>query len=167
MKRIVLWLSTTSAALVLLVGYHTSTAGPGVGRVRTGLAPAGVVVAGSAATSGATSRGATAVTPAPIVGTRATKAPTASIVVNGTVASNPYGQVQVQIAVTGGHITRVTTLAYPTDGQSGDINRSAVPSLEQAAVAAQGAGIDTVSGATYTSDSFRTSLQAALDAAHL
>ena len=47
------------------------------------------------------------------------------------------------------------------------INSFAIPILQKETVAAQSAQIDTVSGATFTSDGYRTSLQAALDAAHL
>jgi uncharacterized protein with FMN-binding domain len=39
--------------------------------------------------------------------------------------------------------------------------------LRQETLAAQNAGIDTVSGATVTSDGYLQSLQSALDAAHL
>ena len=45
------------------------------------------------------------------------------------------------------------------------INQRAAPILCQEALDAQNAEIDTVSGATYTSRGYRTSLQAALDAA--
>jgi uncharacterized protein with FMN-binding domain len=41
-----------------------------------------------------------------------------------------------------------------------------VPRLREETLSAQGADIDTVSGATYTSAGYRKSLQAALDAAH-
>ena len=42
----------------------------------------------------------------------------------------------------------------------------AAPTLRREALAAQSAKIDTVSGATYTSEGYRQSLQAAIDAAH-
>jgi uncharacterized protein with FMN-binding domain len=47
------------------------------------------------------------------------------------------------------------------------INSQAVPILNQEAVQAQSAKIDTVSGATYTSEGYTQSLQSAIDAAHL
>jgi len=43
------------------------------------------------------------------------------------------------------------------------ISSSAEPILEQEALTAQSAQIDTVSGATYTSESDKQSLQSALD----
>jgi uncharacterized protein with FMN-binding domain len=42
-----------------------------------------------------------------------------------------------------------------------------VPLLDQQAVAAQSAGIDGVSGATYTSNAYAQSLQSAIDQAGL
>ena len=56
-------------------------------------------------------------------------------------------------------------VAAPQDGHSSRINEEAVPVLTQAAVAAQGASVDMVSGATWTSRSYATSLQGALDQA--
>lgn len=47
------------------------------------------------------------------------------------------------------------------------INARALPVLTEETVAAQSADIDTVSGATVTSDGYRESLQVAFDAAHL
>ena len=77
-----------------------------------------------------------------------------------------YGPVQVRITVAGGRITDVTAPQLPSShGESVRINQRAAPILRQEALDAQNAEIDTVSGATYTSRGYRTSLQAALDAA--
>ena len=46
-----------------------------------------------------------------------------------------------------------------------EINSVAVPILTQETLAAQSAQIDSVSGATYTSDGYKGSLQSALDKA--
>jgi uncharacterized protein with FMN-binding domain len=54
----------------------------------------------------------------------------------------------------------------PRQGRSGVISQSAAPILKGEAIAAQSASIDTVSGATYTSQAYAQSLQSALDAAH-
>ena len=56
-------------------------------------------------------------------------------------------------------------VSSPSDNHSRRINSQAVPILTQAAIAAQSANIDMVSGATWTSESYATSLQAALDLA--
>ncbi|HET9518609.1 MAG TPA: FMN-binding protein [Actinoplanes sp.] len=82
----------------------------------------------------------------------------------GTAATNPYGTVQVRITVSDGRISKVAA-NYPTTGQSGSINAAAIPRLKEATVEAQSADIDAVSGATFTSESYITSLQAALDGA--
>ena len=82
----------------------------------------------------------------------------------GADAPNQYGDVQVQITTSGGRITQVTALRLPNgDGRSQEISSFAAPQLAQQALTVQGANIDGVSGATYTSESYRASLQSALD----
>jgi uncharacterized protein with FMN-binding domain len=76
-----------------------------------------------------------------------------------------WGYVQVQVTVKNGKISDVTALQSPGDGRSRSINSRAQPVLEQEAIAAQSADLDIVSGATYTSRTYRASLQAALDKA--
>ena len=96
-----------------------------------------------------------------------TSAPAKSLVVAGGVADTQYGPVQVEITVRGGRIAEAHALQHPSgDGQTDQINAYAVPRLDQETTAAQSAHIDTVSGATFTSDGYRRSLQSALDAAH-
>ncbi|MEV7286588.1 FMN-binding protein [Streptomyces sp. NPDC093252] len=83
--------------------------------------------------------------------------------VTGAAAQTQYGPVQVRITVTGGRITAAETVQAPSGGQSTRITENAVPKLNAAAVAANSAGIDAVSGATYTSAGYQQSLQSALD----
>ncbi|WP_432155709.1 FMN-binding protein [Streptomyces sp. bgisy153] len=83
----------------------------------------------------------------------------------GSVAQTQYGPVQVRITVSAGKITAAEAVQAPKGGRSGQITADAVPKLNQAAVAAQSAQIDTVSGATYTSTGYQQSLQSALDQA--
>lgn len=86
---------------------------------------------------------------------------------NGAPVDTPYGPVQVQITVRAGKIVRADAIDYPQGGgRSQEINGYAIPQLDNETVQAQSAQIDTVSGATYTSDGYRSSLQSALDAAH-
>ncbi|MFD8868017.1 FMN-binding protein [Streptomyces sp. NPDC059590] len=88
--------------------------------------------------------------------------------VTGDEANTQYGPVQVSVTVTGGKITAATAVKTPDSGpQSEQIAADSVPKLNQAAVTAQSAKIDTVSGATYTSEGYRKSLQSALDKAGL
>jgi uncharacterized protein with FMN-binding domain len=84
----------------------------------------------------------------------------------GAVVQDPYGQVQVQVTLAGGKITNVTAVQLPSQGRSGYISQSVAPILSGEAISAQSASIDTVSGATYTSQAYAQSLQSALDAAH-
>lgn len=61
----------------------------------------------------------------------------------------------------------MTALELPSgDGRSQRISQAVAPILREEALAAQDAPIDLVSGATYTSRAYASSLQAALDAAH-
>ncbi len=86
----------------------------------------------------------------------------------GALVSTPYGDVQVKVAYSGKRLTDVVAL-HLTDssGTSVAISDWAAPILRREALVAQSAQVDTVSGATYTSEGYRQSLQAALDAAHL
>ncbi|MCP8708009.1 FMN-binding protein [Streptomyces sp. AC04842] len=85
--------------------------------------------------------------------------------VTGDVAQTQYGPVQVRITVSGGKITKAEAVQAPKGGQSDQITSNAVPRLNQAVVRAQGADIDAVSGATYTSNGYKESLQSAIDKA--
>ncbi|MFF9300687.1 FMN-binding protein [Streptomyces althioticus] len=85
--------------------------------------------------------------------------------VTGDAAQTQYGAVQVRLTVSGGKITKAEAVQAPKGGQSDQVTSNAVPRLNQAAVQAQSADIDAVSGATYTSAGYQESLQSALDKA--
>ncbi|WP_329221891.1 FMN-binding protein [Streptomyces sp. NBC_01485] len=78
----------------------------------------------------------------------------------GTTVTTEKGDVQVQVTFEGGKITAVAMLKQPNHPQT----TAAVPKLIAETLTAQSAKIDTVSGATITSDGYRESLQAAIDA---
>ena len=147
MKRIALWFSGTTTVLLALFSYHTSTSGAAVSQATGTVAAAGVVTAPTGTAS-------------PATGTSTTKT------VNGAAVPTRYGDVQVQVVVSGTKVVRATAIAYSTNGRDGEINAYAIPVLQQETLAAQSASIDTVSGATYTSQGYIQSLQSALDAAH-
>lgn len=87
--------------------------------------------------------------------------------VNGAAADTQYGPVQVQVSIRGHRIIRADAIDYPQgSSRDRDINSRAIPELDQETLNAQSSNIDTVSGASYTSDGYRQSLQSALDAAH-
>ena len=151
MRRILLALMSTVAAVVLLFGYRTSTPHP---------APAATapVAAGSAGTDSSAGSGATA-TPTP---------PSSARTVTGQTVQTRWGPVQVSITVSDSEVTAVDVVQAPS-GNPRDvaINDRAVPVLTQETLDAQSADIDSVSGATVTSDGYTASLQSALDRAGL
>ncbi|MCX4999329.1 FMN-binding protein [Streptomyces longwoodensis] len=85
--------------------------------------------------------------------------------VTGAVAQTQYGPVQVRVTVSGGRITAAEAVQAPKGGESDQKTALAVPRLNREAVAAGSADIDSVSGATYTSEGYKKSLQSALDRA--
>ncbi|MGW0226732.1 FMN-binding protein [Actinopolymorpha singaporensis] len=92
--------------------------------------------------------------------------PVTKVKVAGETADTPYGPVQVQVTLVGHRITDVTALQLPGGNQrSSEIAGFSAPELRKEALSAQSAHIDSVSGATYTSEGYRTSLQSALDKA--
>lgn len=88
--------------------------------------------------------------------------------VTGALVATQYGNVQVRIVLRGTRIEDVQPV-HLTDssGTSVQISAGAAPVLRSEALTAQSADIDLVSGATYTSEGYKQSLQAAIDAAHL
>lgn len=169
-KRAVAALAITTVALVLLLNFKTpddAVAGRTSGTVAvvgaangTGRGAAATAKPGTAGTS-------TVATPAPTTasgngsGTSSSGAKT----IDGQVVSTRYGDVQVEVVVSGGKIQDVVALQLPTGRRSGQISTYVAPILHQEALQAQSAKIDLVSGATYTSDAYTQSLQSALDQA--
>ncbi len=81
----------------------------------------------------------------------------------GTVADAFYGNVQIQVVVTGGKIAQVNFLQYPNDQRTSEfINQQAMPILQSEAIAAQSEKVSGVSGASATSQAFEQSLANAL-----
>ena len=82
--------------------------------------------------------------------------------------SYEYGSLQVRITLSGTRIVDATGLGMPQDGGSGlrsDMVQKRYSGTSGAVVAKQSANLSTVSGATYTSDAYQRSLQAAIDKA--
>lgn len=81
--------------------------------------------------------------------------------------ANEFGDVQVRVIIKGGKITDVQPLQMPSDRErSALISQEAGPMLHDEVVQAQSAQIDTIGGATFTSESYAQSVQSALDKAH-
>jgi uncharacterized protein with FMN-binding domain len=154
MRRITLAVVATAAVLVLLFSYRTSTSGPLAASSSVSRAH---VVSGSGS-SGATPAAASGRPPSALAGT---------VVVDGTAEATRYGPVQVEVSIADGKITAVKAIQYPTDTRlDQEINNQAIPELASQVLSAQSAHIDGVSGATYTTEGYVTSLQSALDAAN-
>ncbi len=160
--RAVVTLAATVVGLFLLVSFRTppsNTIGSGVALLPARSSPSASSSPPAVTPSGAPPSGGR--TPA------ATAAPTAAGLKDGSFTGqdfpNFYGDVQVQIIVSGGRITDVKALQYPTDRpQSAYISSVAIPYLHDEVLKAQSAQIDIISGATFTSDSYAQSLQSAL-----
>jgi uncharacterized protein with FMN-binding domain len=100
----------------------------------------------------------------------ATTAPAATAAINGTFTGPSvnvnYGNVQVKITVVNGRITDAVAVKAPT-GKNDRYTNMAVPTLKAQTLKAQSANIQGVSGASYTSYGWFTSLQGAIALAGL
>lgn len=173
MKRITYWVMATITLLVLMFSYRTSldsgfaAAGPGTSQQPIGSGGnTGSGTSASTSASGGTASGTSSGTTAAAGSSGTTSAKSGTYL--GTVQDTRWGPVQVQITVANGKITAVEAVQYPNGNhRDEEINSQALPILAQEALAAQSAHIDTVSGATVTSDGYIPSLQAAIDKANL
>lgn len=161
MRKIVYAVLATISGLVLIFSYRTSLeavqpmaiTGPAAANDTTSTTP----------TDSSTGDASSEVTPSEA-------APSGSGIADGTytggAADTRYGPVQVQITVSEGQIADVQLIDYPTsNSKDQQINQRAIPVLVSETVQAQSSQIDMVSGATYTSQGYITSLQSAIDQA--
>ena len=155
MRRAVFAILGTAAATTLLVGIKAQ-AGPDTDPVALEEPPA-QNGSGPAGTGTPTPGG----TPKP-GGTPAPGNNAAPKKIVGDTVNTPYGPVQVTITVTGDKVTDIAA-KLPNTGESAPIAANAGPKLKQQALEKQSADLDTVSGASYTSEGYRKSLQSALD----
>jgi uncharacterized protein with FMN-binding domain len=119
-----------------------------------------VAVSVPAATAGTTSSSSPPSTGATSPATTPTQTRTAV----GQDVAMQYGDVQLKVTVSGTKIVDISFVALnANDGKSQEIDQYAAPLLNQQAIAASSANIQGVSGATYTSDAYKQSLQSALD----
>ncbi len=143
MRRVALALFGTIAGLVGLLSFKThpaSVASP----------PAAVSTTGSGTDSSSTSSGSASTTKT----------------VTGSAVDTQYGPVQVRITVRNGKVVSATAIEYPVnDPRDAQINAYAIPVLEKESAGVTSAELDTVSGATFTSEGYLQSLQSALDKA--
>lgn len=162
MRRMIVTSAATAAGIVLLLSLkpHGSASAQSLPVISsdTGAAsaPSSPAQSGSGTSNGPTSGSSSPATPA-AGGTRT---------ITGSAVDTRYGPVQVRVTLAGSKLTKVDVLQYPSESnRDEEINTYALPQLNQEAIAAGTAQIDSVSGATYTSDGYTRSLQSALDQA--
>ncbi len=161
----------TTGALTAMFAHADAAQNESAAGVDAGIgATAGTTAATVPATTATTTPAAagssdtTATTAAPV--TTAAAPTVADGTYSGATISTKFGPVQVQIVYSGGQITDVVALQTPSDDRKSiNINNRAVPTLVTETLTAQSASVNSVSGATYTSNAYKQSLQSAIDAA--
>jgi hypothetical protein len=169
----------SAAGLGLVLTFKTTPVS-GSTRVATQATPTTTPAAGAPpASTGATAP--TGTLPPTGAAPGATAAPTGSVVspssaapaatggsrtLQGEVIPTRFGNIQVAVVLQGDKIVDVQQLQAPSDRRrSVMINNAAWPILKEEVLQAQSANIDSLSGATVTSDAYAQSLQSALDKA--
>ena len=165
-------LALTGVGSAVVVGFSTTdpiVAEPSVGTSSTATSGTTSVTggsSGSASTSGANpSSAASAAGASPTATDSSAAAAYADGTYAGSAVAEPWGTFKIQAVVSGGQLVDVVIVTSPQDRHSSRINSQAVPMLIESAIATQSADVDMISGATWTSQSYATSLQAALDRA--
>jgi uncharacterized protein with FMN-binding domain len=190
MRRFVTVFVATVAGLVVLLSFKSAPAKAPRPAALSGTTPDAASTAGgssaaassaaasSAAASSAAESSATPSSATPSSATPSSAAATASSASTSTTKTvtgsavtvreggRSFGVVQVRLTLTNGKITAATTVQDPEDDpHSAQISQFSIPILSQEVLSKQSSSIDAVSGATYTSDAYAQSVQAALDAA--
>jgi uncharacterized protein with FMN-binding domain len=149
-------LGTPSAPVAETTNQTAGGAASGAAAGGSGTAASGRSTGTDARTGGSTGAGASA----------GASAASADGTYSGSTVGTRFGDVQVQVTISGGAITDVTALQLTDhDGRSVSISNRAAPILRDEVLQAQSSSVSLVSGATYTSAAYLQSLQAALDAA--
>jgi uncharacterized protein with FMN-binding domain len=147
MKRAPIVLSGTALGLAGVLSYHTASS------------PSKLVSSSSSSVKQITTKTATSTSTS-----TATSSSSQKRSATGDDVSFQYGDLQVKVTASGSRITDVSVVQMNvSDPHSQSIDQFAVPELRQEALSAQGASIDGVSGASYTSQAYEQSLQSALD----
>jgi uncharacterized protein with FMN-binding domain len=168
-RRAPIVITATVLGLVGVLEFHTRPSPVSLGSIPAAGAAA---VGGATGTSSPASASASA-SPRPSSsshprGTAAAKPrasqPAATRTAVGPAVNYSYGVLSVSVTVSGTKITKVGIASIDDGGSphSQSIDQQSIPILEQEALQAQSAGIQGVSGASYTSAGFQQSLQGAL-----
>ena len=154
MKRTPIVVTATVAGLAGVLAFHTSpssiTSAPVTGPAGLPQGPAGSGPgrSGTGQSGGSTAGGPTG----------------SSRTVDGPAVNYSFGVLSVSVTIRSHKIVKVGIATLDDGGMSRSqfIDQQSIPILEQQALQAQSANIQGVSGASYTTAGFRTSLQAAL-----
>ena len=93
--------------------------------------------------------------------------PTGTATATGAAEQYGYGELSARVTISGGHIAAVSVPLLRTAEQySQQLADQVIPMLRREVLAAQSARIQAISGATYTSQAYAMSVQAALDKVH-
>jgi uncharacterized protein with FMN-binding domain len=151
MRRVILAVTGTIAGLAALLSFKSH-------------APS-LAAATTSGTGGGSSSSSSSSVPGEFpTGSEATDLPKDETAITGQVANTVYGPVQVQLIARDNKIVKVAILRQPTNTiHDIQIGQFAFPRLISETLAAQSAKIDAVSGASYTSAGYISSLQSALD----
>jgi len=152
MRRVILAVTGTIAGLVALLSFKSH-------------APSLSAAATSGTGAGSSSSSSSSSVPGEFpTGSQAASLPAGETALTGQVADTVYGPVQVQLILRNTKIIKVAVLQQPTNTiHDIQIGEFAFPELISETLKAQSAKIDTVSGASYTSQGYIQSLQSALD----
>jgi uncharacterized protein with FMN-binding domain len=154
MRRAPIVLAATAAGLATVLGFHTQKLSTNVLPGLSDASGPGTTPAGSSSTPGSVATS-TSTPKTTLTGTRTAL---------GADVQYRYGQLELQVTVTGSRITNVQpAIDTAFDPRSNQVNSYAEPLLESQTLQAQSANINGVSGATFTSQAYVQSLQAALD----
>jgi uncharacterized protein with FMN-binding domain len=153
MRRVILAVTGTIAGLVALLSFKAhaptvpvaATSGTGSGSSASSSSSSARTIPGEfQSVAGPLTAGETAIT--------------------GKVANTVYGPVQIQLIVKSHKIVKVAVLEQPTNTiHDIQIGEFAFPKLISETLSAQNAKVDAVSGASYTSEGYISSLQSAVD----
>jgi uncharacterized protein with FMN-binding domain len=153
MRRVILAVTGTIAGLVALLSFksHDPT----------------MPVAATSGTGGASSSSSSSSSSTTVPGefqSGAGALTTGETTITGKVANTVYGPVQIELVVKSHKIVKVAVLEQPTNTiHDIQIGEFAFPKLISETLAAQDAKVDAVSGASYTSAGYISSLQSAVD----
>jgi uncharacterized protein with FMN-binding domain len=171
MRRAILTLGTTAAGLAALLSFKTHTSAADVADPAASPAASSATGAPTAPVTPTTPKARMTAPASPKAKASASASAgsggsTATRTITGAVETTMYGPMQVKVTLEGQKITNVAVVQETSDGQeSQQIDSFSIPKLTAETLAAQSARIDTVSGATTTSQGYIGSLQSALDQA--